>query len=236
MLRAAACRAPAWPLSAARHKRIWLVAPGSRRARSLAARDGTPAGGGADDLPRPPTPPDLDGLDFTEKCARFVRYHAELQAYQQALERRLARYEAKPLQPARAPAPPPLACLAVAWPPAAVSTMPAASAVRTAAAEATAAAAVAFASGALGHEVAAEAAHVAAATQPAAALVSAGEEWLRAGAAWRKAFESLEAAQHAHPGGAGALGGAAAEVEAAQRFKRELRGACSRTAEDLSSQ
>ncbi len=160
---------------------------------------------------------------------------AEKRAYERAVERRNARKLAKARKAAGAasqpPAPPPLACLAANWPKVARNKLPTDSAARAAVAEAAAAAAVAFAGAAVGHEAAAEAAYEAAAMQPASALSSAGEQWVRAGAAWRKAFESLGAAQRAQPE-APVVIQAAAEVEAARQFKRQLPGLLGRVAED----
>lgn len=186
-------------------------------------------------LPPEPTPPDLDDDITTDEMLRRVdRFVAERDAYWAALDRHEARqkaHEAAGASP-RQPVTPPLTCLAMEWPPEAASKVPQSNLARAAAAEANAAAAIAFAGAAVGHEAAAEAAFAAAATQPAPALAAAGEEWLRAGAAWRKAFESLEAAQRAQPGAA-VVEQAAAEVEAAHRFKCQLRGLPGRVAEDL---
>ncbi|KAL4424772.1 hypothetical protein ABPG77_000812 [Micractinium sp. CCAP 211/92] len=88
------------------------------------------------------------------------------------------------------------------------------------------------ASAAVGLEAAAEAAFEAAGTKPASAVSSAGDEWLRAAEAWRKAFDSVQAARRAQPGAA-VVDEAAAHVEAARRFKRQLRGLPGRVAEDL---
>lgn len=212
--------------------------PGRRSASRLAALDGTPAGSGDEDdvLPPPPAVPEVRGLSVHEMHRNVMAWSAEMDAWTSAVERHEARAKARKKTGApsqRSPALPPLACLAAEWPPVSDSTLPEAGAARTAAAEATAAAAVAFAGAAVGHEAAAEAAYAAAATQPAAALAVAGEEWMRAGAAWRKAFEALEAAQRAQPG-AGVVEEAAAEVEAARRFKRQLRGLRGRVAENPS--
>lgn len=83
----------------------------------------------------------------------------------------------------------------------------------------------------MGHEAAGDAAYATAATQPASALGAAGAEWLRTSVAWRQAFESLEAAQRAAPGSE-VVQGAAAQVEAARRFKRQMHGLSSGAAED----
>ena len=239
MLRSPAlCRAPgqACPSSWSRHRPASsrLAAPVRRGAHRLAAaRGGTPAGGSDDDdvLPPEPTPPDLRGITGDELVRRVRRQLAELDAYERAVERYKARQKAReaPRQP---PALPPLACLAAEWDPVADSTLPEVTSARAAAAEAAATAAVAFADAAVGHEAAAEAAHAAAARLPAPALAAAGEEWLRASAAWRKASESLEAARRAQPG-ARVVQDAAAQVEAARRFKGQLRSLPSLEAEDL---
>ncbi|KAL4424775.1 hypothetical protein ABPG77_000815 [Micractinium sp. CCAP 211/92] len=217
--------------------RLRRVAPKRRSAARLAAHNSTAAGSNNNDDPLPPrpNPPSIAGLRGEELIRTLDRFLAEEAAYKRAVQRRSAPAEARkaasvpPLPPAPTP---PLACLAAEWPPVADSTLPENSAARTAVAEAAAAAAVAFARAALGHEAAAEAAYQAAATKPASALSSAGEEWLRAGAAWRKAFDSLAAARRAQPG-AGIAEEAAAEVEAAQRFKRQLRGLPGRVADEF---
>ncbi|KAL4424777.1 hypothetical protein ABPG77_000817 [Micractinium sp. CCAP 211/92] len=189
-----------------------------------------------DELPPPPTPFDPSLCDIVELKQKADRFIAELEAYDRAMDRRHARELAKARKASGASpgpsAPPPLTSLAAEWPPVSDSTLPEDSAARASVAEAAAAAAVAFAGAAVGHEAAAEAAYAAAATQPASSLSSAGEEWLRAGAAWRKAFESLAAARRAQPGSL-VVEEAAGEVEAARRFKHQLRGLPGRVAEDL---
>ncbi len=221
-----------------------LNAPERRRIRRLAAQGSTPSDSdflydsydSDDDLPPPPTPFDPSLCDLLELKQKADRFIAELEAYERAVERRHTRKLAKARKAAgaapRPSAPPPLASLAAEWPPVSDSTLPGDSAARASVAEAAAAAAVAYAAAAVGHEAAAEAAFEAAGTKPASAVSSAGDEWLLAGAAWRKAFDSLQAARRAQPGAA-VVDEAAAHVEAARRFKRQLRGLPARVAEDL---
>lgn len=226
-----------------------LNAPERRRIRRLAAKGSTPSDGdflydsydSDDELP-PPTTFDTSLSDIFELDQEADRFLAEVKAYDRAVERRRARQLAKarkaagtalqPPEPPAPPVPPPLASLAAEWPPVSDSSLPGDSAARASVAEAAAAAAVAYAAAAVGHEVAAEAAFEAAGTKPASAVSSAGDEWLHAGAAWRKAFDSLRAARRAQPGAA-VVEQAAAEVEAARRFKHQLRGLPGRLAGDL---
>lgn len=233
----------AWPSSrpSPRPQQLWRAAsqqaaPGPRARRRLRLATAAVSSRDDDRLPdRPVAPESADFPDAFQYFAAADRYSKEMDAYIK-LVRQLPtkRQAAKPILRALPPppSPAPLAFLGAPWTPVTIPLLASGEA-RAATAEAAAAAAVAFAGAALGHEAAAEAARAAADTAPASALATVGEEWLRASTAWRKAFESLEAAQQAQPGGRVVLE-AAAEVEAARRAKSRLRSLAGGAAADAS--
>ena len=157
--------------------------------------------------------------------AERKRQREEALEDRRSLQREAARQEAgstpssAPAKRAAPAAPPPVGPC-----PDSPSPVPGTAGTRAAAAEASAAAAIAWASAAAGHEAAAHAAAQRTENQPAAHAAAAADEWGRAAAAWRAAHDALDAAGQADPGSE-AVQRAAAAVEAARAFRRQLQGA-----------